>query len=147
MGSTFYSLHHHWVCSTKDRRPFIRPDWRHSLHEYIGGTVRGLAGVPLKVGGVEDHVHALIGFKPTHCISDFVRELKKATSVWTSAQHEPQFEWQEGFSIFSVSASMVGTVSKYIVGQEAHHHKQTFIDELKSLLKKHGVQYDPKYLL
>jgi len=70
--------------------------------------MRGLAGVPLKVGGVEDHVHALVGLKPTHCISDFVRELKKATSVWAAAQHESQFEWQEGYSIFAVSASRGG---------------------------------------
>ncbi len=147
MGSTYSSLHYHWVCSTKERRPFIGPDWRPRLHEYLGGTVRGLAGVPLKVGGVEDHVHALIGLKPTHCISDFARELKKATSVWAAAQHEPQFEWQEGYSIFAVSASLRETVSKYIERQEEHHRKQTFVEELKQLLDKHGVQYDPKYLL
>ena len=76
MGSTYHSLHYHWVCSTKERRPFIRPEWRPRLHEYLGGTVRGLEGVPLKIGGVQDHVHALIGLKPTHCFSDFVRELK-----------------------------------------------------------------------
>ena len=115
-------------------------------HEYLGGTVRGLDGVPLNVGGVEDHVHGLIGLKPTHRISDFVRELKKATSLW-AAQHETQFEWQEGYSIFSVSASMLEIVSKYIEGQEEHHCKLTFVEELKALLEKHGIQYDPKYLL
>jgi len=96
MGSTYYSLHYHWVCSTKERRPFLQNDWRSHFHEYLGGTVRGLAGVPLKIGGVQDHVHALIGLKPVHCISDFVRELKKASSVWASTHHDPQFEWQEG---------------------------------------------------
>src|SRR5208337_4644498 len=84
MGSTYYSLHHHWVCSTKDRRPHIRATWRARFFEYVGGTIRGLGGVPLKVGGVEDHVHALIGLKPTHCISNFTRELKKSTSIWTA---------------------------------------------------------------
>ena len=56
MGSTFYSLHYHVVFSTKERRPLIRPDWRPRLHEYLGGTVRGLDGVAEAVGGVEDHV-------------------------------------------------------------------------------------------
>jgi putative transposase len=147
MGSTYYSLHYHWVCSTKERRPFLRDDWRPHLHEYLGGTVRGLAGVPLKIGGVQDHVHALIGLKPTHCISDFVRELKKATSVLASAHHEPQFEWQEGYSIFAVSASRMEAVSRYIERQEEHHRKRSFVEELKELLEKHGVQYDPKYLV
>jgi len=78
MGSTYYSLHYHWVCSTKHRRPLLRAEWRLRFHQYLGGTIRGLEGVPLKVGGVEDHVHLLIGLKPVHRISDFVRELKKA---------------------------------------------------------------------
>jgi REP element-mobilizing transposase RayT len=147
MGSTYYSLHYHWVCSTKERRPFIRADWRPRLHEYLGGTIRGLDGVPLKVGGVEDHVHALIGLKPTHCISDFSRELKKASSVWAAENHEGEFEWQEGYSIFAVSVSLMETVSHYIARQEEHHRKMTFEDELKLLLEKHGIKYDPKYLL
>ena len=147
MGSTFYSLHYPWVCSTKVRRPFIRPDWRPSLHEYLGGIIRGLDGVPLKVGGVEDHVHALIGLKTTHCLADFSRELKKASSVWAAENHEPEFAWQEGYSVFAVSASLMESVSRYIERQEEHHRKMTFEDELKLLLEKHGIKYDPKYLL
>jgi putative transposase len=147
MGSTYYSLHYHWVCSTKERRPFIKAAWRPQLHKYLGGTIRGLEGVPLKVGGVEDHVHALIGLKTTHCIADFVRELKKATSVWTADNHERDFEWQEGYSIFTVSVSMMKVVDGYIERQEEHHRKLTFGDELRKLLEKHGVKYDPKYLV
>lgn len=146
MGSTYYSLHYHWVCSTKERRPFIR-DWRPRFHEYLGGTIRGLEGTPVMVGGVEDHLHALIGLTATHCIADFVREVKKASSVWAKANHDRDFEWQEGYSIFSVSASMMDAVSHYIERQEEHHRKMSFMDELKQLLEKHGVKYDPKYLV
>ncbi len=60
MGSTFYSLHYHVVFSTKERRPFIRAGWMPALHEYMGGTVRGLGGVAEAVGGVADHVHLLL---------------------------------------------------------------------------------------
>jgi len=147
MGSTYYSLHYHWVCATKERRPFIRADWQGRLHEYLGGTVRGLGGVPLQMGGAQDHVHALIGLKPTHCLADFVRELKKATSVWTASHHEPQFAWQEGYSVFTVSASQMEAVSRYIAGQEEHHRRRDFVEELKELLQKHRVQYDPTCLL
>jgi hypothetical protein len=79
------------VCSTKDRRPLIRPAWRQRFHEYLGGTVRGLEGVPLQVGGVEDHVHLLFGLKTTHCLADFARELKKASSVWAAEHGDPAF--------------------------------------------------------
>ena len=147
MGSTYYNLHYHWVCATKERRPFIQSDWRLRLHEYLGGTIRGLAGVPLLLGGVADHVHALIGLKPTHCLSGFVRELKKASSVWAATHHERQFEWQGGYSVFTVSASRMEAVRQYIAAQEVHHRQRTFVEELRELLEKHGVEYDPKYLL
>ena len=98
------------------------------------------------MGGVEDHVHLLMGLKTTHCLADFSRELKKATSVWAAQNGTQEFLWQEGYAVFSVSVSMVETVREYIAGQEEHHRKTGFSDELKALLKKHGVNYDPRYL-
>jgi putative transposase len=147
MGSTFYSLHYHIVFSTKERRPLMRPEWRSHLHEYLGGTVRGLGGVAEAVGGVEDHVHLLVSCKTMEAPAELVRELKKASSVWAAEKHEPLFAWQEGYSIFSVSWTHVPVVRRYITDQEAHHRKIPFVDELKRLLEKNGVKYDPKYLL
>ena len=147
MGSTFYSLHYHIVFSTKERRPFIRAEWRARLHVYLGGTVRGLGGVPETVGGVEDHVHLLVSLKTTDAPANLVRELKKASSVWAAENHERSFGWQEGYAIFSASWTHCGVLRRYIAGQEVHHCKTSFADELKRLLEKNGVQYDPKYLL
>ncbi len=147
MGSTFYSLHHHIVFSTKDRRPLIRSDWRTHLHEYLGGTVRGLDGVAEVVGGVEDHVHLLISLGTTDAPANIVRELKKASSIWAKEKHEPSFSWQEGYAIFSTSWTHISVLRTYIANQEEHHRKTTYVDELKKLLAKNGVQYDSKYLL
>ena len=147
MGSTFLSLHYHIVFSTKERHPFIKPAWRPKLHEYLGGTIRGLGGVPEIVGGVEDHVHLLVGLRATHCLADFMQELKKASSVWAAEKHDPLFQWQEGYSAFSVSWTHIDAVRQYITTQEEHHRKHDFATELKALLDKNGVKYDPKYLL
>jgi REP element-mobilizing transposase RayT len=147
MGSTFYSLHYHVVFSTKDRRPFIRAEWRARLHEYLGGTVRGLGGVAEAIGGVEDHVHLLISLKTTEAPANLVRELKKASSVWTAENHERDFGWQDGYAIFTASWTHCPVLRRYIAGQEEHHRKASFADELKRLLEKNGVAYDPKYLL
>ncbi len=147
MGSTFLSLHYHVVFSTEDRRPLIRHEWRPQLHEYLDGTVRGLGGIPESVGGVEDHVHLLIGLKATHCLADFMRELKKASVFWAIDHHEPEFGWQDGYATFTISATHRESVRKYIGNQEEHHKRLSFMDELKVLLEKNGVQYDPKYLL
>ncbi len=100
MGSTFYSLHYHIVFSTKDRRPMIRNEWCPRLYEYLGGTVRGLGGVAEAVGGVDDHV-LLVSLNTTQALADFVRELKKASSVWTAENHQRSFMWQEGYAVFT----------------------------------------------
>ena len=146
MGSTFYSLHYHVLFSTKERRAFLRSEWSARVHEYLGGTVRGLGGVAEAVGGVEDHVHLLVSLKTTQAPADLTRELKKASSVWISENFERGFSWQEGYTIFTVSWTHGQALRRYIAGQEAHHQRNSFVDELKRLLEKNGVSYDPKYL-
>ena len=147
MPSTYLSLHYHLVFSTKNREPLIVVPWRLRLHEYLGGTISGLGGFPQGVGGVDDHVHALFGLKATHCLADVMRELKKASSVWV---HDEvglrKFNWQEGYAAFTVSATARDAVKNYISNQEKHHRKITLRDELKEILKKAGVEYNPKYL-
>lgn len=144
--STYLSLHYHLVFGTKDRRPFIKPLWRSRFHEYLGGTVRGLGGIPESVGGVEDHVHLLCGLRATHCLADFMRELKKASSVWASENHERDFAWQEGYAAFTVSATSREGVKRYIASQEEHHRKIGYREELEEMLTLAGVEYQPDYL-
>ncbi len=140
MASTFLSLHYHVVFSTKDRRPLLRAEWRPELHDYLGGTVNAL-------GGITDHVHLLFGLKATHCLADFMRELKKASSKWIAERHDREFAWQDGYAAFTVSASSRERVRAYIANQEQHHAKRDYVEELKELLEKHGVPYDPRYLV
>ena len=147
MGSTFLSLHYHIIFSTKERRPWMVPTWRVRMHEYIGGTIRGLGGVPEAVGGVEDHVHLLLGLRATHTLADVVREVKKAATTWVRDERlEAAFCWQEGYAGFTVSPSVRSQVKGYIGRQEGHHRRRTYADELTMLLKKAGIEYDPKYL-
>jgi REP element-mobilizing transposase RayT len=147
MGSTFFSLHYHLVFSTKERIPFIRADWRPRMHSYLGGVIRGLNGVAESVGGVDDHVHILASLRPVHRIADVLRDLKKESSRWVHENFDPRFAWQEGYAAFSVSPSATGSVRKYIANQEIHHAKYSFVEELKDLLEKAGIEYDERYLL
>jgi REP element-mobilizing transposase RayT len=145
---SYISLHTHIVFATKNRSPLIKKLWREDLHEYLGGTVKGLGAFPQGIGGVEDHVHLLIGFKATHCLADFMRELKKASSSWVkNEQRISSFAWQEGYSAFSVSPTARVGVKRYIENQEEHHRRKSHKEELMELLKKAGVEFDPKHLL
>jgi REP element-mobilizing transposase RayT len=145
--STYASLHFHVVFSTKFRANFIHRSWEERLHEYMGGIVLKLDGISQGIGGIEDHVHLLIGLKPTHRISDVMRELKKSSSQWIHQTiGQDKFAWQDGYSIFSVSATARDQVKKYIKNQREHHRVKSFREELIEMLEKAGVEYDPKYL-
>lgn len=147
MGSTFFSLHYHIVFSTKERRPFIRTEWRPRLHSYLGGIVNGMNGVPEIVGGVEDHVHLLASLRPIHRLADMLRDLKKSSTIWARDNFDARFTWQEGYAAFTVSSSNIESVRRYIANQEVHHGSKTYVDELRQLLVRAGIEYDEKYLL
>jgi len=117
------------------------------LFQYLSGTIDGLGGISEGVGGVADHVHLLVGLKATHCLADFMRELKKSTSIWVHDEvDEKTFAWQEGYAAFTVSAPARGNVQAYIANQADHHRIKTFREELVEFLKRAGVEYDPQYL-
>src|SRR5437764_1350479 len=146
MPSTYLSLHFHLVFSTKNREPTIRDTWKARLHEYLGGTIRGLGGFPEGIGGMADHVHLLVGLKATHCLADVLRELKKASSAWVHEEIGDAFAWQEGYAAFTVSATARPGVKNYIAHQEEHHRIKSFREELIEMLAKAQIEYDPRYL-
>lgn len=147
MSSTYLSLHYHIVFGTKNREPLIDTAWRARLHEYLGGTIRGLGGYPEGVGGVVDHVHLLIGLKSTYCLADVMRELKKASSAWVHQEiGKEAFAWQEGYAAFTISSTSLDAVRDYIANQEEHHKAMPFRKELAAILDKAGVEYDPRFL-
>ena len=147
MSSTHLSLHVHVVFGAKHQRPLIETPWRSRLHAYLGGAAKTLGVVPEAVGGAADHVHLLLGIRSTHRLADVMRDLKRASSTWI---HETigakQFEWQDGYGAFTVSASLLETVRNYIARQEEHHRKKTFHEEYLEFLKLSGVEYDERYL-
>ena len=145
--STYLSLHYHLVFSTKHREPWLSPSLRGSVHEYLGGVVKGLGGEIHGVGGTGDHVHLLVSLRATHCLADLMREVKKASSHWIRQKGQlAGFAWQEGYCALTVSPSARPAVRGYISRQEEHHHKRSFREELIELLEKAGIPYEAKYL-
>jgi REP element-mobilizing transposase RayT len=145
MASTLTNLLLHVVFSTKDRRGLITIDLQENLYPYIGGIIRGEKGAPIAIGGTKDHIHILAEFPASISVSDMLRRIKGNSSKWIKDKGRP-FAWQRGYAAFSVSQSLADRVKTYIQGQEEHHQKNSFQDELISLLKMHGIEYDEKYI-
>ena len=147
MPSTHTCLHYHLVFTTKDRVPMITKDWRERLHSYLGGMVRNMGGVPVAIGGIEDHVHLIVGLKPSHCLADVLRDLKGDSSGWVhDTLGKRKFAWQPGYGGFTVSPSQVERVTEYVRRQEEHHRRRTFKEEYAELLKLSGIEYDERFL-
>ncbi len=147
MPSTYLSLYYHLVFSTKSREPRIVSSWRSNLHKYMAGIVEGLGGQCEIIGCTADHVHLLVRLRATHTLADFMRELKKASSIWVHEDLQDRaFAWQEGYAAFTVSASAADEVRRYIENQEEHHRDRSFLEELKIMLQRSGVKYDERYL-
>ena len=143
---SYTNLLYHIVYATKERAPLITNTLRPRLHEYLGGTIRGLSGVALEVNGVTDHVHILAKIRPTISVSGFMSKLKSSSSGWAKRQTAGRFGWQARFGALTVSESQVERVRRYIRNQEQHHRKHSFEDEFKALLRAHNVSFDEAHL-
>jgi REP element-mobilizing transposase RayT len=109
--------------------------------------VRGERGVLLGIGGMPDHVHLLAKLSPAISLADVVGCIKAKSSKWANAEKLKlrKFGWQDGYSAFTVSESQIASVRRYIQHQEQHHRRQSYQDELRALLRKHGIEFEERY--
>jgi REP element-mobilizing transposase RayT len=145
---SYTCLQYHIVFSTKERACFLDDDVMPRLVNYIGGIIRGLGGTLLGGNGPEDHIHLAAVLPARRTIADVLRDVKSNSSGWTREEFPSLcgFGWQDGYSAFSVSQSVMPRVVEYIRQQKEHHKKMTFEEELGRLLKQHGIDFDPRYL-
>ena len=129
----------------KNREKLLARESLPRLWAYTAAVCKNHDLLTFAVGGMEDHLHLLFRLPPTVALASAVALIKSNSSKWVK-ERSKSFAWQEGYGAFSVSSSKINTVVSYIDDQEAHHRKVTFEDEFISLLKKHGIAYDPKYV-
>ena len=148
MPGTYSQILLHVVFSTKRRERWIAPSVADRLYPFIGGIVRAERGVLYDIGGIEDHVHLYLRWRPDGAISDLMRTVKSRSSKWI---HETfpalgSFAWQEGYAVFTVSKSQEEGVKKYIADQHEHHRTEDFQTELLRMFRKHEIEFDERYV-
>jgi putative transposase len=128
----YTQLYVHLVWSTWNRAPLITPEIRDRIYPMMQRKAADLRAEVLAIGGVEDHVHVLVRYRPTLAISDLVKEMKGASSFLASQVMGCPFKWQGAYGVFSVSKSGVGAVRNYVLNQEEHHRKGTTHEVLEA---------------
>ncbi len=148
MGHSYCSAYYHCVFSTKERCRTITPELQERLWPYLGGIARKNNLAALAIGGIEDHVHMLLSLPTTLTISKAMQLVKGSSSKWVHDEFPEyhNFAWQEGYGAFSIGVSQIDTTKQYIANQIEHHRTKTFQEEFLAFLKKHEIEYDPRYI-
>lgn len=148
MSSTFSQIYIQVVFAVKGRENLIHYSWEEELYKYISGIVRNKEQKMLAINGMPDHIHFLIGMKPSCCLSDLVREIKKSSNEFIREHKflKSKFYWQEGFGAFSYSHSALDNVIAYIQNQKKHHKQKTFREEYIEFLQKFQIEFKDEYL-
>ena len=148
MANTYTQIHLQLVFAVKYRLSLIQPSWKDELYKYMTGIVQHYEHKLLIVNGMPDHVHLLIGMRPSQSVSELMKQVKGDSSKWINDRGfvNGKFQWQEGYGAFSYAKSDLPNVIKYIQQQEEHHRTTTFMQEYKELLDAFEIVYDDKYI-
>ena len=148
MADTYTQIHIQIVIAVKFRKAVIHPDWKERLHQYITGIVQNHKHKMLAINSMPDHLHFFFGMRPHQSISDLMRMVSGDSSEWINANGltDYKFNWQGGYGAFSYRKRSVPCIVNYILNQERHHKKKTFLDEYKELLKEFEIEYKDEYI-
>ncbi len=139
---TYLSLRVHLVWATKDRRPWLDPEWRSRLFACAATIVTRKGSRLLCAGGARDHIHLYVALSATITVAKLVDTIKSNTARWVHHRisHRRNFRWQHGYGAFSVSASDDASLREYIRNQERRYGERPSTDEYQSLLERHGIE-------
>ncbi|MDR2835056.1 MAG: IS200/IS605 family transposase [Bacteroidales bacterium] len=148
MSGTFSQIYIQIVFAVKYKEALIQTLWEKKLYKYITGIVQNKGQKMLAINGTTNHIHFFIEMKPTCCLSDLVREIKKSSNTFIKDNKFTKFnfQWQGGFGAFSYNHSAIDNVVKYIHNQKEYHKKQTFKNEYLKLLELFEIEYKEEYL-
>ncbi len=148
MSQSLTKLYIHITFHVKQNRILIRDEDKKELYAYMGSIIKDNESIPVIINGVQNHVHILCILSKNISLAKLIEEIKRHSSRWikTKGIYYRNFAWQEGFGGFSVNYSGHEAIKMYIENQEEHHRKKTFKEELVSLLKEYGIDYNEKYL-
>ena len=148
MANTYTQIHIQFVFAVKYRDGLIHSSFKDELYQYITGIIKANNQKLLAINGMSDHIHILIGMRPTQSISELMQIIKANSSKWINEKKflKVKFEWQEGYGAFSYSKSHVKNVINYIQNQEERHKIKTFQEEYLEFLEAFEVEYDERYI-
>ena len=149
MANTYTQIHIHIIFAVKYKAALIQPEWKYELYNYISRIIIENNHKLIVVNGMSDHIHIVLGMRPTQALSDLMKQIKGASSGWINEKKltKTHFNWQDGYAAFSYGKSQLGDLIQYVKSQEEHHKKISFTEECRKFLDLFEIEFDEKYIL
>ena len=142
MPSSYVSSHFHIVFSTKNRERTISEKFQPKLWAYMAGIATNHGMHALAIGGMDDHIHALLSLPAIMSIAKSIRCSSPTLRDGSMKDAQPASNGRKEYFACSVSRSQISKVMKYIANQRQHHKKIDHAGEMAWLLRMHG--FDPQ---
>ncbi len=148
MANTYTQIHLQFVFAVRFRASLIDDSWKNELYKYMTGIVHAHNHKLLIVNGMPDHIHMLVGMRPTQSIAELLQDIKGDSSKWINEKKlsKSRFEWQQGYGAFSYSKNQLPQLIHYIARQEDHHRRTSFLQEYRELLQEFDVSFEDRYI-
>jgi len=145
--SSYRQILYHLIFRTKDSRKALVKEHSRELYAYLLGFIKNKNCFLYRVNGMEDHLHILCDLHPMIALADFIRDMKTSSSIWLKQTGNfPEFDgWADGYAALTYAWKDKDMIVNYIKNQQEHHKKETFEDELRSLLGEHGIEVDERF--
>ncbi len=131
----------HLIWDTHKRERMLHRDLRLTLFDHLVNQSEELEIVIEKLNIQPEHVHMLFPLPSDVALARVVKSLKGESSSWINENSlvKGKFSWQRGYGSYSVSASQLERVKRYIRNQDVHHRRHTFQEEYEDWAKRYGV--------
>ena len=150
MANTYTQIHLQLVFAVKYRASLISIDWEDELYKYITCIIQNKKHKLLQINGMPDHIHILIGYRPSEALPALIADVKSQSTKWINEHKlvKGKFQWQDGYGAFSYRKSDIPSIIEYIKKQKEHHynHQLTFREEYLQILKEFEIDYNEDYI-
>jgi len=140
MSRNYYSeIHLHVTWHTKESLPLLTPEVEEFAHRWLKRRIIDTPGVFVhEIGGTETHVHLAVTILPTVMISEFIGQLKDASSHEVNEHFRCRLrgkllQWQSGYGVVSFGTKNLPWVVNYIREQRQHHLRGTLEERLERI--------------
>jgi REP element-mobilizing transposase RayT len=134
--NVYAEINLHLTWHTKRSAPVLTETIENRLNHYLQHRILQTPGVVFHaVGGTETHIHLAVSIPPTLLISEWVGQLKGASSYYINHKiaNRKLLDWQSGYGVVSFGTKDLPWVVNYVRNQKQHHARGTVHERLEKI--------------